>query len=838
MSISPPILPWKFPLLIFIAFTLVVAGCGGSSGSDDDPDEPPVNASPQANAGANQNVVEGTEVSLNASASSDSDGSITSYLWVQTNGPDVELLDGQTSLARFIAPAVDTTTSLVFRLTVTDDEGATATDDVVISVRDVDAPLESGLDARPANATCIAPEPPTTSASIELTRVFSDLSFAGAVGLLHEPGNDSRWYVIEKAGRVRVFDNTATPNLRTFINIPDLVDDGPSEAGLLAMAFHPDFASNGQVFLYYTREEGSARSRDTLARFTSTDGGQTLDEDSEEILISIEHPFDNHYGGQLGFDTDGFLYLSLGDGGSGGDPGNRAQNTRNLLGSMVRIDVDDGEPYSIPSDNPFAGNALCLTGSNTADTSCPEIFAWGLRNPWRWSFDRATGDIWLADVGQDRVEEINRIQLGGNYGWRVREGDQCHNPSSNCSTAGLIDPVAVIPQPTAQSITGGFVYRGSNIPALAGQYIVGDFITGGLWTLEADGEGSFSPELLDNTGKNIASFAEDMAGELYLITLNGEIHRLDPVGSTSDNFPRLLSQTGCVDSSNPALPAAGLIPYGVNAPFWSDGAEKQRWLALPDESTITVNDAQDWELPAGSVLMKHFHLDDQLIETRLFMRHDDGNWAGYSYEWNSAGTDATLVQGGKVVNIGGQDWIYPSGAECLQCHTAAAGRSLGVETAQLNGDFTYASTGRTANQLITHEAIGTLAEPLSDQPENLPRLVNPADANASLAERARAYLHTNCAQCHRPDGPTNVNLDLRHTSSFADMAICNQAPQNGNLGIADSQLLAPGAPVRSILLQRMNRRDASGMPPLGSKLVDAEGVALIEAWIESVAECP
>ena len=238
------------------------------------------------------------------------------------------------------------------------------------------------------------------------------------------------------------------------------------------------------------------------------------------------------------------------------------------------------------------------------------------------------------------------------------------------------------------------------------------------------------------------------------------------------------------------------------------------------------------------MLVKNFHLNERLIETRLFMRHDDGQWAGYSYEWNESGTDAELVLGGKVVDVEGQSWIYPSSSECLQCHTAAAGFSLGLETAQLNGDITYPQTGRTANQLITHDAIDTLSEPLSDTPDNLPRLVNPADTSAGLDDRARGYLHTNCAQCHRPDGPTNVNLDLRYTTALADMNVCNVGPQNGDLDIADAQLLAPGAPERSLLLQRMQRRDALGMPPVGSNIVDEAGATLIEEWIGSISSCP
>lgn len=782
--------PMLFVILVLI---LAMSACGGSSGGS--PSSPP-SSSPPASSHMSSSGVSSSSISNSSVGQSSSTAS---------------------SLMSSSAPSASSSTSASSQSSV--------------------APL-SGLDSRPANSTCLAPERPLTDASIALTRVFSSLSFSRSLGLLREPLNNDRWYVIEQAGRVQVFSDSASPNLRTFIDIQTRVDDGPNEAGLLAMAFHPDFATNRQVFLYYTRDNGNLPRRNTLARYTSNDGGQTLDPASEEILLSLQPPYGNHYGGQLGFDNSGYLYLSLGDGGSSGDPGNRAQTTSNLFGSVLRIDVNSGSPYGIPADNPFAGNSLCDSGESSTIGNCPEIYAWGLRNPWRWSFDRATGDMWLADVGQDRVEEINIIQPGGNYGWRLREGRQCYSPSTNCGTAGLIDPVAVIAHPDAQSITGGYVYRGDAIPALIGRYLVGDFITGGLWALESDENGNFTPELLESTGLNIASFAEDAEGEVYVLALNGEIYRLDPATATSDNFPRLLSQTGCVDPANPRQPASGLIPYEVKAPFWSDGAQKQRWLALPDNTSVDQSEDGDWALPAGSVLMKHFRLADRLIETRLFVRHNDGQWAGYSYEWNSEGTDATWVQGGKLANIGGQEWVFPGGADCMRCHTAAAGRSLGLETAQLNGDLLYPVTGRSANQLVTHASIGVLGEPLPGSPEGLPRLVNPYDTNQSLDARARAYLHTNCAQCHRPDGPTNVNLDLRYNTEFTAMNICDIPPQNGNLGIDEAQLFAPGAPERSLLVERMDRRDLYAMPPLASKQVDSQGVALIGDWIASVAECP
>jgi uncharacterized repeat protein (TIGR03806 family) len=251
-----------------------------------------------------------------------------------------------------------------------------------------------------------------------------------------------------------------------------------------------------------------------------------------------------------------------------------------------------------------------------------------------------------------------------------------------------------------------------------------------------------------------------------------------------------------------------------------------------------VGSNNDWDFPNGTVLMKNFSVGTRLIETRLLMRHPDGNWGGFTYEWNAQQTDANLVQGGAVRDIGGgQQWIFPSEAQCLQCHTSAAGRALGPETAQLNRDFTYAHTGRTANQLLTLNSIGLFTPPIADPPSQ-PTMPDPADAGAPLASRARAYLHTNCAQCHRPGGPTSVNLDLRYTTAFASTNTCNVSPQAGDLGLgAGARLIAPGNVANSILINRVNRRDASGMPPLGSNLIDAAGVTLLTQWVESLTGC-
>jgi uncharacterized repeat protein (TIGR03806 family) len=279
-----------------------------------------------------------------------------------------------------------------------------------------------------------------------------------------------------------------------------------------------------------------------------------------------------------------------------------------------------------------------------------------------------------------------------------------------------------------------------------------------------------------------------------------------------------------------------LIPYKPNAPFWSDGAAKERWLALPDGQNITVNADGDWDFPNGSVLVKNFRLENRLIETRLFMRHPDGVWAGYTYEWNASQTDATLVRGGKQVTIGAQTWIYPSEGQCMQCHTTAAGGTLGLETRQLAINTNYPATGRDAHQLVTLNSINALATAIANPADVVP-YPDPTGTAGSLAERARSYLHTNCSQCHRPSGPTQANMDLRYSTALADMGVCDVAPGLNNLGITDARLVAPGAAARSVLIARMSRRDAHGMPPIGSSMVDTQGAALLTEWVNSLTSC-
>lgn len=702
-------------------------------------------------------------------------------------------------------------------------------DDPIPGVTDA----EFGLDERPANPTCFAQPRPVTDAPVRTSRVFASLSFTQPVAMLHAPGDDSEWYVVEKPGTVRVFDNRDDASeVRTFVDIRNIVDSEPNEAGLLGMAFHPQFESNGRVFLSFNLRQGQ-QLWSVLTQIRSTDGGQTLDPTTHEILFSVRQPFDNHNGGHISFGPDGFLYLGLGDGGSANDPNGNGQNTSTHLGSLLRFDVDNpsnNQPYGIPADNPFAGGG-----------GQPEIYAFGLRNPWRFSWDSETGDLWLADVGQDEFEEIDLIERGGNYGWNLKEGFECFAASRPCDDLGVIDPVATYDHSQGdRSITGGYMYRGSDIPGLVGAYVYGDIVTGRIWGLFPSQEGWESRLLLESS-INMATFAEGADGEIYIPNFfDGSIHQLRAAGAQpTDNFPKRLSQTGCVDPNDPRVVVDGAIPYDVASPLWSDGADKERYAAIPDGARIEMEPDGDFVFPIGTVLIKTFKLRGKRVETRLMMRHDDGGWGGYTYKWSPDQTDAELLPSSEVVEVDGVSWRIPSRADCTACHTVAAGNTLGPEFLQFNGDFVYASTARRANQLQTWAHIGMFSnlDSQSLDTDNAPRLAALDDDSASIEDRARSYLHSNCSSCHRPGGPGRSEADMRFLVNFAEQRLCNERADN-DLGLNDPRLVKPGDPENSALLHRMGSLDASRMPALGSDVVDEEAVGLLSEWIADLGGCP
>jgi glucose/arabinose dehydrogenase len=377
------------------------------------------------------------------------------------------------------------------------------------------------------------PRPPPCSSGLETPRAFPNLTFSSPTAMLQAPDETSRWFVVEQGGVVRTFQNDPDATAATdFIDISSRVHMDV-EAGLLGMAFHPQFATNGLVYLNFTEQFG-LELHSVTAEFRSTDGGQTLDPATERDLMTVVKPASNHNGGNLAFGPDGFLYIGLGDGGNSAN----GQDTHSLLGKMLRIDVDSrpfGAPYAIPADNPFVGAPLCNFGG-TSLLDCPEIFASGFRNPWRWSFDSQAGDLWLGDVGEASFEEVDVVERGGNYGWNIREGAHCFTPATGCQTTGLTDPVADYGRDIGFSITGGYVYRGGQQTQVAGNYVFGDF--GGMiaW-LEPDGTGGFDVRQLVEQGCTPpgadgtlapSAFAQDLDGELFLLDYGaGQVRSLE-----------------------------------------------------------------------------------------------------------------------------------------------------------------------------------------------------------------------------------------------------------------------------------------------------------------------
>ncbi len=387
--------------------------------------------------------------------------------------------------------------------------------------------LTSGLlsllfGCRGGSTSFVPPDLPPATLQVDVQRVFVQLSFSSPVALVQAPGDDTQWFVVEQAGVVRVFDNDPTVSSNTvFVDIRVLVDSMPSEAGLLGIAFDPAFPMVDDVYLSYTQTGAPLVS--VISRFTLDPATGNLDVASEFPILTVLQDFENHNGGNIVFGPDGFLYIGFGDGGSGGDPNDRAQDTRFILGSIVRIDVDVLPParYAIPPTNPFFGNTNCVAGG-TGIADCPEIYAWGFRNPWRFSFDRQTAALWVGDVGQNNWEEIDRVELNMNYGWNDREGAHCYPPTAATCSLINIDPITEYANSGDNiSVTGGFVYRGSAIPALQGYYVFGDFGSGRIWGVPANSAQGVVPELLVDTILSISSFAEDVDGELFVLDYFG-----------------------------------------------------------------------------------------------------------------------------------------------------------------------------------------------------------------------------------------------------------------------------------------------------------------------------
>jgi putative heme-binding domain-containing protein len=687
---------------------------------------------------------------------------------------------------------------------------------------------------------------------------FPRLAFDRPVLLAQVPGS-RRLVVAEVGGKVVTFaDDPAADRADVAL---DLAVGRPPLGGLYGLAFHPRFEENHQVFLCYALR-GKQPEGTRVSRFTADRADPLrIVPGSEEIILTWLAG--GHNGGCLAFGPDGYLYISTGDAESPSppDPLDTGQDLGDLLSSILRIDVDRRDPgraYRVPPDNPF----VRLPGAR------PEIWAYGFRNPWRMSFDRATGDLWAGDVGWELWELIFRVERGGNYGWSVMEGRQPARPESRRGPSPILPPTADHPHSEAASITGGYVYRGTRLRDLIGTYIYGDYQSGKVWGLRYDGgKVTWRGELAD-TGLRLVSFGEDGAGELYLVEheRTNQVYRLVPNRASGEHrdFPRTLGRTGLFASTKDLSPAPGVVRYAINAEAWDDGARADRLLAIPGTGRIEVDPKGRWRLPDGSVLARTVSLVVQegeawrprRLETQVLHR-EAGSWRPYTYIWDDDQDDATLAEaGGSSRTFVVRDEGAPGGrrelsyrfaarSECLLCHNpwvearttvfgAQSASPLAFDASQLSRGGPCAPDGE--DQVHYLDRLGYFSR--TPAAGGLPRLTDPYDERADLDARARAYLQVNCAHCHQYNAGGAATIALESSMPLEKTRTVDARPTQGAFGIDDARIIAPGEPERSVLYYRIAKTGSGRMPRVGSRRVDERATRLIGDWIARLPRPP
>jgi uncharacterized repeat protein (TIGR03806 family) len=685
-----------------------------------------------------------------------------------------------------------------------------------------------------------SPDPPTP---YQLVPAFEGFPFHHPIYIAQDPASE-RFFVAELEGKIYSFlpgDPESKRDL--FLEIPRQI---------YAFSFHPDYARNGQVFVFSNTElEHRRGAMSKVYRFTAVPGSNPprLDPASETVIV--EWIAGGHNGGEAVIGPDGYLYVSTGDSTGGSDRKNTGQGVDDLLSVMMRLDVDhpsEGRAYSIPKDNPFVD----YPGAR------PEVWAYGFRNPWRFSFDPVTGRPWVGDVGQDLWEMIELSKAGANHGWSVKEGTHPFHPGAETGPTPIVPPVVEHHHTECRSITGGYVYQGDKFPELRGAYVYGDYQYGKMWALRYDyyAENVTWHETLLDSPFNLASFGMGRDGSFYGLDYEGgrvyQLARRPPEPEPRQPFPRKLSETGLFASTKDYQLANGVMPYSINAPFWSDGALKERYFALPPGGSIQFDEERAWAFPDGAVTVKSFALElepgnpasRKRIETRVVLKQEE-HWVGYSYAWNEDQTDAELVESAGLDRVyriadaaapGGfreQKWHYPSRQECMFCHSRAAGFVLGLNTRQMNTAHDYGD-GEATSQLAALDRIGMFERPLEKAPAEYARLPDPFDeASANLEARVRAYLDVNCAMCHVNDGGGNANMVVSYNTELDKTRLIEETPMH-DIGGTDMRVVAKGSPERSVLYTRMTTRAESQMPPSSTSLVDERGAALVAEWIRSL----
>jgi uncharacterized repeat protein (TIGR03806 family) len=682
-----------------------------------------------------------------------------------------------------------------------------------------------------------SPDPPLP---YTVEKTFTNVKWQVPVFIVAEPETDYL-LVVQQGGEkerpskiLRLRDEPSVEQAQTFLEVSNRL--------IYSVAFHPGYRTNGSLYVFFHGVTGKLARTNRISRFTvNRQAPEQCDPLSEHVILDWHS--EGHDGGGIVFGHDGMLYISTGDGTSDSDGWVTGQDLSDLLGGVLRIDVDHPEKetkggpqvtYSVPTDNPFVGRT----------NARPEIWAYGLRNPWRLAVDRQTGQIWAGNNGQDLWETAHLIRRGENYGWSVYEGSHPFYLNRKLGPTPVVPPTVEHPHSEMRSLTGGEVYYGDLHRELNGVYIYGDYSTGQIWGARHDGSRVSWLRQLAQTQLQITSFAVSRRGELLIADHAGALYRLlrTPPHNATLQFPARLSDTGLFVSTRNHQVQPGLIPYSVNAPGWADGAVAERFMALPDDSRVG-------QLTNGAVLVQTLSLERetgnpssrQRVETRLLIRQS-GQWAGYSYRWDDLQSDAKLVgaQGEEkefVIQRPGssppslrQVWRYPSRAECMTCHSRAANFVLSVTEPQLNKAHDF--NGVSDNQLRTLQHIGVFTGTLPKPEGN--KLVDPYDRSQTLDGRARSYLHINCSVCHVDAGGGNAKMELGFATAREKMNIFGARPQHDSFGIDNAMLVFPGDPDRSILYRRISRRGRGQMPPLVTTVVDEQGVALLRDWIREM----
>ena len=705
------------------------------------------------------------------------------------------------------------------------------------------------------------PEPPP---KFKTVNAFPHLKFDQPTVLTSAPGSD-RLFLATRPGQIYSFkDDPEIPQADLFLDLTQELNplpEGVNGVGsLYGLTFHPEYPRVPEVFICYTVRANKRQLPDfegtRVSRFPVIQSDPPrVDASREEIVITWLEG--GHNGGCLKFGPDGYLYISSGDGAPPNppDPLKSGQDVSTLLSAILRIDVNSREEtraYTVPSDNPF----VALKNAR------PEIWSYGYRNPWKMSFDRETGDLWVGDVGWELWEMVYRVTKGSNYGWSITEGPQPVLPDDPHGPTPILPPALALPHSQSSSVTGGFVYRGTQFPELVGLYIFGDYDTRGLWGAKFDNGQFVSMETLTPQEHRVVGFAEKNNGELLVLDYDdGSISKFVRNERQDDMvpFPTRLSETGLFADTAKQIPTAGVYPFQINTAMWMDGAKASRYIALPAESSVTWYpkkqkfpwwDAQaKFHFPEHAVLAKTITLETtegpRHVETQIL--HYDGRfWLAYTYRWNDSQTDATLVPNeGDTSFFSIEDKFAPEGKselrwtfhgrnQCLRCHNRWNEYGLAFSLPQLNlsnqtvGDQLEWLQGM---RLITKakEAGGMPVEwPADAVGQPLARFDGPVD---NLDHHARSYLQVNCAHCHQMHAGGTTTMALNFELPMSKMQLVNAAPMQGDFGIPAAKLMVPGDPFRSILYYRMARTGSGHMPHIGAELVDTQGLNLIKQWI-------